>query len=78
MHACSHFSRVQLCDPMDHNPLDSSVCGMSQASILDQVAFPSPDDLLNPGIEPVSLTSHVLAHEFFLLAPLGSLFTGST
>ena len=27
--------------------------------------FPSPGDLLNPGIEPMSLTSPALACEFF-------------
>ena len=37
--ACCHFSCVQLCDPADHSPPGSSVCGMSQASILDWVAI---------------------------------------
>ena len=38
-----------LCDPMDH-----TVHGILQARILEWVAFPSPGDLPNPGIEPMS------------------------
>ena len=30
-----------LCDPMDCSPLDSSVCGILQARILEWVAIPS-------------------------------------
>ena len=33
--------------------------------------FPSPGDLPNPGIEPVSLASSMLAGGFFTTAPLG-------
>ena len=36
-----------LCDPMDY-----TVHGILQATILEWVAFPSPGDLPNPGIEP--------------------------
>ena len=36
---------------MDYNQPDSSVHGISQARILEWVAFPSPGDLPNPGIE---------------------------
>ena len=36
-----------LCDPMDY-----TVHGILQARILEWVAFPSPGDLPNPGIEP--------------------------
>ena len=36
----SCFSRVQLCDPMDHSPPGSSVCGILQAWILEWVAMP--------------------------------------
>ena len=36
-----------LCDPMDY-----AVHGILQARILEWVAFPSPGDLPNPGIEP--------------------------
>ena len=38
-----------LCDPIDY-----TVHGIFQARILEWVAFPSPGDLPNPGIEPRS------------------------
>ena len=38
-----------LCDPMDY-----TVHGLLQAGIWQWVAFPSPGDLPNPGIEPRS------------------------
>ena len=41
-------------DPMDCSPPGSSVPGTSQARILDWVAFPSPGDLPDPRMEPVS------------------------
>ena len=37
----SHFSRVRLCDPMDHRLLGSSVHGIFQARIPEWVAMPS-------------------------------------
>ena len=40
------------CDPMDCHLQDSSVLGISQARILEWVAFPSPGDLPDPGTEP--------------------------
>ena len=40
-----------LCDPMDY-----TVHGILQARILEWVAFSSPGDLPNPGIEPRSPT----------------------
>ena len=36
------------------NPVDYTVHGILQARILEWAAFPSPGDLLNPGIERVS------------------------
>ena len=39
---------------MDCGSPGSSVHGILQARILEQVAFPSPGDLPNPGIEPRS------------------------
>ena len=39
---------------MDCNPPGSSVHGILQARILEWVDIPSPGDLRNPGIEPVS------------------------
>ena len=38
-----------LCDPVDY-----TVHGILQVRILEWVAFPSPGDLPNPGIEPRS------------------------
>ena len=37
----SHFSHVQLCDPMDSSPPGSSVHGTLQARILEWIATPS-------------------------------------
>ena len=39
------------CAPRDCSPLESSVHGIFQARILEQVASPSPGDLPDPGIE---------------------------
>ena len=46
-------SCLTLCDPMDCNPLGSSVHGILQARILE--AIPFSRDLPNPGIEHGSL-----------------------
>ena len=56
---------------MDCSPPDSSVHEISQAGILEWVAFPTPGDLPDPGIKPVSLTSPALAGRFFTTAPPG-------
>ena len=40
-----------LCDPLDSKPPGSSVHGILQARILEYVAYPSPGDLPDPGIE---------------------------
>ena len=53
--------------PMDCRPPGSSVHGISQAKILEQV-FPSPGDLPDPEIEP---TSPTLAGRFFTTKPPG-------
>ena len=50
---------------MDCSPLGSSVHGILQARILSGLPFPSPGDLLHPGMEPVSLKSPPLAGGFF-------------
>ena len=49
------WSCPTLCNPMDCNLPVSSVHGILQAKILEQVPFPSLGDLPNPGIEPASL-----------------------
>ena len=48
------LSRVQLLRPMNCSPPGSSVHGISQARILEWVAFPSPVDPPNLGMEPES------------------------
>ena len=47
-------SCLTLCDPMDY-----TAHGILQARTLEWVAFPSPGDLPNPGIEPRSPTLQV-------------------
>ena len=48
-------SHVPLWDPMDCSLSSSSVHGISQARMLEWVAFPSSGDLPEPRIEPGSL-----------------------
>ena len=43
--------------PIDYSLPGSFVYGILQARILEWVAFPSPGDLPDPGIEPWSLAS---------------------
>ena len=38
--------------PILSDPMDYTICEILQARILEWVAFSSPGDLLNPGIEP--------------------------
>ena len=40
------------CDPKDRSQPGSSVRGILPSGILELVAFPSPGDLRDPGIEP--------------------------
>ena len=53
--------------PMDCSPPDSSVHGILQARIVEWLPVPSPADLPNPGIEPVSpalqTDSYHLSHQ---------------
>ena len=66
MHICSKAqSCLALCQPMDCTPPGSSVHGISQARILECIAFPFPGDLPYPGIKPASLVSPALIGEFF-------------
>ena len=41
---CETFSPVQLCDPMDCSPPATYIHGISQAGVLEWVAFPPPRD----------------------------------
>ena len=47
-------SCLTLCNPMDCSPSDSAVHGILQERIMEWVAFPTPGDVPNPGIEPGS------------------------
>ena len=47
------------CEPMDYSPPGSSVHGIFQAKLLEQVAIPVSQDLPNPGFEPRSPTAQV-------------------
>ena len=55
-----------LCYPMGCSLPGSSLYGIFQARILNRLPFPTPGDLLHPGIEPTSLTSPALAGSFFI------------
>ena len=71
MRAKSLQSGLTLCDPMDWSPPGSSVCGILQARILEWVAVPSPGYTPDPGIEPSSFMSPVLAGGSLPLVPPG-------
>ena len=60
--AKSFQSCLTLCDPMDCSLPGSAIHGILQVRILE--SCPPPEDLLNPGIEPVSLISSALAGGF--------------
>ena len=67
-------SHPALCDPMDCSLPGPSVHGIFQARILE-LAFPTPEDLPDPRIEPPSLVSPVapaLVGKFVTTAPPGS------
>ena len=57
---------LTLYDPRDCSLLDSSVHGISQAEYWSGWPFPSPGDLPNPGIKPMS---PALADRFFTTEP---------
>ena len=73
-HMChvSHVCCAQSCPTLTPwsvcSPSGSSVRGIFQARILEQVAISPPGDLPNPGIEPTFLVSPALASEFFTIA----------
>ena len=65
---CMHAKLLQSCptpcDPMDYTLPSSFVCEILQARILEGLPFPSPGNLSDPGIEPASPVSPVLACGF--------------
>ena len=73
----STWVHVQPCltlyNPMDWSLPDSSVHRVFQARTL-KLAFPSPGDLPDPGIESGSLVSPALAGRFFTAEPPGKPF----
>ena len=61
------LSRVRLCDPMDYIAHQASLSmKFSRQEYWSELPFPSPGDLLDPGIEPMSLVSPALAGGFFI------------
>ena len=66
-------TQSRLYNPMNCSPPGSSVHGVFQARILPWVATPSPGDLLNPGITPMTLLFPALVGIFFTAAPPGNL-----
>ena len=54
----SHFSHLQLCNPMDSSLPGSSSVGFSRQEYWSRFPGPPPGDLLNPGIKSESL--HIL------------------
>ena len=61
----SRFSRVWLCDPMEHSQSDSSANGFSRHEYWSELPYPLPEDLPDPGIKPISLMPLRLAGGFF-------------
>ena len=73
VHVKSLQAHPTLYDHMDCSPPCSSVRGISQAGLLEQVAisFSTVEDLPNPGIKPVSPVAPALAGRFFTTEPPG-------
>ena len=57
-----------LCDPMDRSLPGSSVHGILQARILEWAACPSPGDLSDLGLEPMSPPAPALQADSLLLS----------
>ena len=58
-------SCLTLCDSMDCSPQAPLSMEFSRQEYWNRLPFPSPEDLPDPGIEPMSLMSFALASEFF-------------
>ena len=59
---------------MDCSSQGSSVHGFPRKEYWSRLPFPLSRDLPDPGMEPVSLASPVLAGEFFTSEPPGKLY----
>ena len=70
MHSCGQ-SRLSLCNPVDCSPLGSLSTEFPRQEYWSGLPFPTPGDLLNTGIEPVSPGSPALAGRFFTTEPPG-------
>ena len=64
-HVCSHFSHVQLCDPMDCSPPGSPVHWIAQPRILKWVAMPSSRRIFPTEESNPCLLFLLLAGKFF-------------
>ena len=56
--------------PLDSNQVPGSM-ELSRQEYCSGLTFPSPEDLPNPGTEPISLASPALAGSFFSMVPPG-------
>ena len=68
VHGLSHPT---LCKPMDCRPSTFSAMEFSRQEYWSGLPFPTPGDLPDPGIEPVSLASTAWASGFFTIVPSG-------
>ena len=64
------LSRVQLCDPWTAACQDPLFMGFSRQEYWSAFLCPSPGDLPDPGIKPLSLTSPALADRFFMFCSI--------
>ena len=70
MYKCCAQSCLTLCSPMNYSPPSPLFMGFLRQEYWSGLPFPTPGDLPNPGIEPVS---PALADGFFTpLCHLGS------
>ena len=68
----NHFLYIFiLCDLVDCSPAGSSAHGIlfSRQEYWSWLPFPTPEDLPDPGIQPLSFASTALAGGFFTIAP---------
>ena len=63
-----------LCDPLDCISPGSLSMEFSRKEYWSGLPFPTPRDLLDPGIEPTSLESPALAGRFFTTEPPEKLY----